>query len=57
MLGARQGVGMDDKRTSWLIAAGVAALAGAFSMTVRGPEHAVFLLLMAGFCALRAQRT
>ena len=47
---------MDDKRPSWLIAAGVAALAGAFSMAVRGPEHAVFLLLMAAFCALRAQR-
>lgn len=36
-----------DKRSSWLVAAVVAALAGAFSTAVRGPEHAVFLILMA----------
>jgi hypothetical protein len=45
-----------DKRTSWLIAAGVAVLAAAFTMAVRGPEHAVFLLLMAAACGLRAEK-
>jgi hypothetical protein len=54
MLGAKHGGDM-DKRTSWLMAAGVGALAGAFTMAVRGPEYAVFLFLMAAACGLRAQ--
>ncbi|HMJ93637.1 MAG TPA: hypothetical protein VK472_06025 [Allosphingosinicella sp.] len=45
-----------DERTSWLTAAGVAVLAGAFTMAVRGPEPAVFLFLMAAFCGLKTQK-
>jgi hypothetical protein len=55
MFSAKQVDGM-DKRTSWLIAAAVAVLAGTFTMAVRGPEHAVFLFLVAAACGLRTQK-
>jgi hypothetical protein len=45
-----------DKRTSWLMAAGICALCGAFTIAVRGPEPAVFSLLMAAACVLRAEK-
>ena len=45
-----------DKQKRYLMAAVVTALAGIFSMTVRGPEHAVFLFLMAAFMFQRSQQ-
>jgi hypothetical protein len=45
-----------DKRTYYLTGAGMVAVVAAFSMTINGPQHAFFLLMMAAFLGLRAQR-